>query len=403
MVLTQPTKSKFELLEPYREVIYYCNECRCGFCREECPVYREVRKESLHARGRSGIALALLDGKLSPTSTLAENLALCTTCGWCAERCPPNNTYEFTKEKGLKIDMPKIVEALRAELVLAGVGPIESHKQIASYVEKEHNPLGEPHADRFKWLPTDVKLPAKADIVYFAGCMGSYRVQDTPITTVKLLQTAGVNFTMLKDERCCGSVLLRTGQRDKVKELATGFIKNVRETGAHTVITSCAGCYKTFKSDYPEIIGKLDFEVLSVAEFLKRLLEARKIPVGEVKKKVTFQDPCHLGRHSKVYDEPRDVLSNIPGIELKEFAFNKRLAKCCGGGGGFRSARRDLSTKISKDRIREAKEIGAEAIVTMCPFCVYNLEEAAEGSMKVYDLPELVWESVVRSGATKQK
>ena len=233
-------------------------------------------------------------------------------------------------------------------------------------------------------------------IVYFPGCMATYREQDIAKTTIDLLKKAGIEFTMLGEEEwCCGSVMLRTGNTDVAQEMAEHNIEAFKNAGADTVITSCSGCFKTIKSDYEKLAGPQDYEVKHVLEFIKDLIEEGKLTFPETKVKVTYHDPCHLGRHSGMYDIPREVLTSIPGLELVEMERNRENARCCGAGGGVSSAYKDLSNQMADDRIVDADKTGAEVLTSACPFCTHQLRLAAErkgSKMRVLDITELLME-----------
>ncbi len=239
-------------------------------------------------------------------------------------------------------------------------------------------------------------------IIYFPGCMATYRAKEIARGTIELLKRANVEFKMLgKDEWCCGSVLLRTGNIETAKEVAEHNIKALKNADTTQVLTSCAGCYRTLKKDYEKMFGKQDFEVIHIVDFLERLVEEGKLKFPEAKMKVTYHDPCHLGRHSGVYEAPRKILSSIPGLELVEMVRNRQNARCCGAGGGVRSAFKELSDKMADERLKEAEETGAEVLTSACPFCTFALREAAErngSKIRVLDLPELLMEVLEGNG-----
>jgi heterodisulfide reductase subunit D len=246
-------------------------------------------------------------------------------------------------------------------------------------------------------------FPEKAEVLYWVGCTASYRVKETARATIDILQKAGVNYTLLgMAEGCCGSVLLRTGQNVSVeKEIAEANVEKIVATGAKTLVTSCAGCYRTFHEDYKSIIGKLPFEVLHISEYLERLINEGKVRfMTELPMKVTYHDPCHLGRHVGVYEPPRNVIKRIPGVTLTEMAKNREESRCCGAGGGLRSAYRELSIRIAADRLEsDALPTGAEALVTPCPFCVLNFKDAVNtygAKIEIIDLVELVSKALMR-------
>lgn len=366
-------------IEAYKKPLFVCLECRCGFCRDECPIYEQVKVESACAKGRVQMAWAFMEGLIKPSTPLLERLSLCTTCGYCTERCPNNKIPNAEI-----IDIAEITEAFRADVVRE-TGPLEIHEKIAKSVKKDFNPLGEPAKDRVRWLlTTGIKPAEKADTLYFVGCMASYRVQETAEATVKLLKKAGMKFTLLKDERCCGSVLIRTGQN--AKDFVEYNINAIETLGCERVITACAGCYKTLKLDYPKISGKLPFEVVHISEVLMELIQAKRLRTGKFDGTVTYHDPCHLGRGTKVYEQPRGVIANY--AKLVEMELNKEVSKCCGAGGGVRAAWHDISLALARNRVKMAHEVRATALVTSCPFCTYHLKEA--GGIDIYDLPVFV-------------
>jgi Fe-S oxidoreductase len=236
-------------------------------------------------------------------------------------------------------------------------------------------------------------------IVYFPGCMATFRTKNIAKSTIELLGKAGVEFKLLgKDEWCCGSVLLRTGEQEGAKKTAEHNIQAFKDADANEVVTSCAGCFRTLKKDYQDLFGEQDFEVYHIVQFIKRLIDDGKLKFSKKDLKVTYHDPCHLGRHSKVYEEPRDILKSMPGVELVEMQRNRANARCCGAGGGVASAFKELAEDMADSRIEEAVETGAEVLVSPCPFCVYALKSAAErvnADIKVMDLVELLNEAAL--------
>ncbi len=372
-------------LKDYWDKMYYC--MRCGFCRFACPTLSQKNMdETFSPRGRMSLIRGFAAGELKASANIADKIYLCTTCRYCYVKCPP----------GLEVD--RIIEAARYELVKVGVAPPEAHKTVASEIGEKGNPFGEPRGDRVKWLEmVGVSFPEKADVLYWAGCMASYRVQDIARATVKILKHAGVNFTMLgTEEACCGSVLLRTGQREPVeKKYARANVEKISAKGVKTLLTTCAGCYRTFREDYTKMLDELPFEVVHISEYLDRLIKDGKIELQKkLPMKVTYHDPCHLIRHVGVYEPPRNVIQAIPGLTLVEMANSREESRCCGAGGGLRSAYRELSIKIAADRLQlDALPTEAEALITPCPFCVLNFEDAVSTygiKIGILDLAELV-------------
>jgi heterodisulfide reductase subunit D len=226
--------------------------------------------------------------------------------------------------------------------------------------------------------------------------MATYRAKNIAKSTIELLKRGGIEFELLgEDEWCCGSVMLRTGNVDVADEMRAHNVDAFKKHKADLVITSCSGCFKTIKLDYEKMTGSMDFEVKHVLEILKELIEAGKLKFSKTKMKVTSHDPCHLGRHSGIYEIPRDILKNIPSLEFIEMPKNRENARCCGAGGGVRAGYRELSDRMADTRIEEAVGTGVEVLTSACPFCTYALREAAERKglkIRVLDIPELLVE-----------
>jgi heterodisulfide reductase subunit D len=251
----------------------------------------------------------------------------------------------------------------------------------------------EKHKDRTKWITSNIKQNTNAKLIYFVGCTTSYREQNIAINTAEILNQLEVDFKILKNEYCCGSPLYMTGQTEKAKKVAQVNLNLFKEEGIEKIITSCAGCYRTLKETYPKRFG-LDhgIEVLHLPEFIHSQMKKNEIKFeNKFNMKITYHDPCHIGRHMGIYDPPREILNNIPGIELIEMPRNKQNAWCCGSGGGVRSAFKDLSSFAAKERIKEAKETTSEAIISCCPFCLNQFKaNIIDNEIKAFDLSEII-------------
>jgi Fe-S oxidoreductase len=325
--------------------------------------------------------------KVRADARLAERIFQCTSCGACEVVCHSD------------IKIPFLWEDVRNWLNLQGLGPMGAHRAMYQRITKLKNPFNEPTENRDKWLPPDIELASKPEVVFFAGCTESYRKQDLARASVRVLARAGVPFTLLgKDEWCCCSPLLRTGQRDVVEEFVRHLVDSLRKIGCRELVTTCSGCYVTISRDHSQILGGLPFKVYHLSQYVERLLKKGKIQLTKpVKKKVTYHDPCHLGRHGKVFDPPRKVLGSIPDLKLVEMPRNRENSRCCGAGGGMKAAFKDIAESIASGRVKEAKEVGAELIVTNCPFCVYNLNDGAKRinePIPTVDMVELVLEAL---------
>jgi heterodisulfide reductase subunit D len=239
-----------------------------------------------------------------------------------------------------------------------------------------------------------VKNPTKSDIIYFVGCTTAYRQPEIAKATSKIFEQAEVDYIILHpDEWCCGSPLLRTGQKELAEKMIHHNIDAIKKTGVKTVVTSCAGCYATLKNDYPAFVKDLGFEIIHSSEFIKKLIKEGKLKLKETKEKVTYHDPCHLGRHGGLYDPPREVLKSIPKIDLVEMLRRRKNSWCCGGGGGLISGNPEIASKAAHIRLKEAVDTGADTLVSTCPFCKLNLSREAENSkikISIKDLSEIV-------------
>jgi heterodisulfide reductase subunit D len=301
-------------------------------------------------------------------------------------------------------------EGIRKSLVRAGYGPLETQNPLVVSVKAYDNPWQQPRSSRARWAkmakkqkriveePKDANKK-KAEVLYFVGCTASYDINtiEVAINTVNILNRAGVDFGMLgQKEKCCGSVLLRMGDAE-YERIAGESIEQINKLGIKTLVTSCAGCFKTIKHDWPRA-GKLNFEVKHMVEFLVDLVKEGKLKLGkELKKTVTYHDPCHLGRHSCVYDAPREILKMIPGLNLVEMERAVEYSRCCGAGGGVKAGFPDIQDKMSQRRIEEAEAAGAEELVSACPFCYQGLQvgiQAMNSSVRMRDITELVAEAM---------
>lgn len=345
-----------------RRSVYKC--VQCGTCRSVCPVFDVVGWESANTRGRMLIIKSLLEGR-PPSEDVLSSLASCTTCGICAAKCPAG------------ANPPEVVEAARAQLVKCGV-TTEAQEKLKTAVMTSGNSFGETR-NRLHWLSDTErsKLPQKSDYVYFVGCFDSYRYPEFAKKTFEVLQRFGV--TLLPDEQCCASPLLRTGFRENAETVMEHNLEQIRKVGAHTVITGCAGCYTTLKNNYPE-----ELRVISLPEFLAEHLA--ELNLKRLDLTVTYHDPCHLGRHNKIYDAPRKVIQAI--CTLKEMKNITENSRCCGGGGGVRIGYPDISLELARKRLEDVPE-DVDYIVTSCPLCVRNLRDAG-GDIEIIDIVELV-------------
>jgi len=384
-----------ESLQKYNNYLGILNCLRCKFCTVTddysetlCPPYEEYKFFAYSAGGMVQIARAILTNTIHLSPDVAEVIYKCTTCGACITRCP--NRYLNRPE----FNPVTVIETLREELVNSGIGPMPFQRKFGNSIKENHNPYGEKHETRTLWKP---KNSSKGDTIYFVGCTTAYRHPEIAKSAFNILEAADIDFQVMPDEWCCGSPLLRTGQRKIAEESIHHNVNVLNSMGVKQVITSCPGCYSTLKSDYPKIVGNTKFKVLHISEILQKILNEGRLEFKKIRKKVTYHDPCHLGRFEGVYDPPREVLRVVPGIELVEMRRTREYSWCCGAGGGVMSAFPEFAAKTADVRIQEALETGAESFVSTCPFCKHNFVRAAEQfnrDIEILDLTEIVAKAI---------
>jgi Fe-S oxidoreductase len=299
------------------------------------------------------------------------------------------------------MDHVNTYEALRADLVEAGF-PIESHVPMNKGMVELLNPYERDNKEKINWtaeLNFKIKDATKGDAetLYFVGCTSALtpQIHRVAIATAKILNKLGIDFSIFGEhEVCCGSVAMRTGNRDAFLDVAKRNAKLFKERRIKRIITSCAGCYRTFKRDYGDKLEGI--EVLHSFEFINQLIASKEIQLKKMDIKTTYHDPCHIGRHMKLYEEPRELLNKI--ADLTEMKTNRAGAMCCGAGAGVRKGFPELSMEMAKNRLKEAEETGAEYLVSTCPFCWRNLQDAIDSTgstMKMVDLVELLLEAII--------
>jgi Fe-S oxidoreductase len=418
-------------LETYRADAMRCS--RCAYCKwvpldlmkswrfsKGCPSIEFAHFHSYSAGGRLVTALSLMDGRAQVTEKVKDSVFKCNLCGSCDVTC-----------KMCRYDMEPLeaMRELRFHLVEQG----HTLPQIAPVIDglrRELNMVGRPHTERGDWaaeLRVKNLVKEKAEIVFHAGCRYSFDgdLGGVARASVRLLQQAGADVGILGEaETCCGGRAHGMGYRDEFKARANSVLTAWQKAGVKTVVTACSDCYHTFKRLYAPETGST-IEVVHMVEFLDRLIGAGQLKsTRPVPLKVTYHDPCHLGRQGEaympwngkekkifgqavcydpprpryngafgIYDPPRNVLRAIPELQLVEMERSREAAWCCGAGGGAREAYPEFSRWTADERIEEALATGAEAIVSACPWCERNFLDSTSASGKklaVFDVMQLV-------------
>jgi len=382
-----------ETVAPYKEIIDIIKESggeafkrcfQCGLCDVVCP-WNRVRNFSMRKIVR--------EATFGLTDIESEDIWLCTTCGKCPQQCP-RDVKQI--ESGV---------ALRKIATEYGVFPtsVRPVRAVNGSLAGEGNPFGEERKKRADWAKgLSVKtFTEEMEILYFPGCYLSYdpRLKKVAAATADILNKAGVDFGILgARENCCGESIRKTGDEELFKRLARENIKAFIDNGVKKILVSSPHCYHTFKNEYPEF--KVNFEVVHISQYVFELINAGRLELTkEYGKKVTYHDPCYLGRHNNIYDEPREVLKKIPGLELNEMPDSLEDSLCCGGGGGRIWMETPKGERFCDLRVEQAMGVGAEVLVTSCPYCIANFEDSkltlnVTEDIEIKDITEIIAEAI---------
>jgi Fe-S oxidoreductase len=388
--------------------LYYC--LHCSLCKtvlsselkslrfhEICPPGAKYKFDAYFGSGRAGAYRAFLTDEFGfkDSPRLPEVLYKCQNCGACSIICRFGSTVGAC-------DLERVTEVVRGRCVEEGYMQLE-HSAMIDGLKKEDNVFGKPKADRGKWAEglglKDINTE-KADVILHAGCRFSYDEDLWPAikSTAKILRSSGIDVGIAgKEEACCGGRAFEVGYQGELLKYAEDMASRVKASGASVLVTACSDCYYTFKKLYPLVGREMDVEVVHMTTYINQLIEEQRIIFAEkMPLRVTYHDPCRLGRKMFPdfgYDAPRNILSEIPGVELIEMERIKDCAWCCGAGAGVLEAFPELNDFAANHRIIEAISTGAEALVTACPWCERNFKDAIEKigvDMKVYDVAEIV-------------
>lgn len=342
-------KEKYEFEKKFREQVLRCSSC--GFCHAVCPVFGLTMRPAFSARGKMLLLQEVMDGNIELNQELVESLCQCTTCANCSTNCPSG------------VSVPDIIREVRRDMADIGTcHPVFT--KMKDVLEKHTNIYGEKEPEDF-----GRRRNQKAEYIYFIGCVGSFREDESTLETLDLLDRIKVDYTLI-DEVCCSGVLEDLGYQAN-RDLAKKNIESILATGAETVITGCPYCFKTFRDNsrykklrdagvalvhISQFLGETDFDVTTDLT-------------------VTYHDPCDLGRHMGIYEEPRRTIRKI-APNFIEMPHNREDALCCGAGGGVRGAYPANSIAMARRRLEEAENVGAQVVLTECNSCVHNLANA---------------------------
>ena len=351
------------------EIVEACSQCRCGCCKDQCPMYSDILEESMSPKGRNALIRAVMKGEVEPDERTVRIAYSCLLC----------RRDETSCTAGLR--NAEAAEIFRRHLVDKGAKLLPEHAVLIKSLENYRNPWQEPKSARKRWargLQEKKVAHGSTDILFFVGCTYAldHTLQESPKALASLMDKAHVNYSLLtEDEVCCGSIAKRIGDSKVFESIKKENEQRIRSAGVQTIVTACAGCYKTLRQDYQELSE--DVSIMHSTQFIADLASTERLEFSRAGIKVTYHDPCHLGRHSEIYEAPRTALELVPGLQLVEMKNSKQLARCCGGGAGVKTAYPEIAQRVALSRVQEAEETGAEVLVTACPFCVQTLRTAA--------------------------
>ena len=339
----------------------------CGKCTAVCPVarYDQGFNPRLIVQG------ALRSNSDTPVD---ENIWYCFGCNMCMERCNYNVKFtdfiRFMRSRALS-------QGSEVKCSHSGIPHVTMH-MMANRDIKQH---------RLGWLPIDIQVAEHSEVAFFVGCAPYFDVvfRDLGVKTtegtkgaLRLLNHAQIPFTLLTNERCCGRDLLLLGDTEEFLALAQANLADFNERGIREIVTNCPECYYTLKVDYPKFLKNWSISVRHLSEVLAPLITNGKLSLGKYEGKVTYHDPCTLGRYSRIFDQPRDILNAITGLEVVEMCDNRGKALCCGANPWAFCG--SVNKQVQRERLAQAKATGAHTLVTACPKCQIHLKCAQKNA-----------------------
>lgn len=374
----KPEKSKEEVVASVKRLIedtgaFDCVEC--GKCTTVCPVAKFDPEFAPRA-----IVLRAMEGIVENVAT-DRDIWTCTTCEQCNAMCP------------YKVDYSGFIRGMREEAAEAGATPLCSKGGLIHSTQRimANSDLKQ---DRLRWVKDDMRIADKGDVFYFVGCLPHYDaifkdregLSMTSIceSAVRLMNKAGIVPVVSNDEKCCGHDLNWTGDEKDFEKLMEHNVDVIKKSGAKKVVFTCPECYRTFNMDYSDLMGDLGFETQHISDYLKELMDSGQLSPGEKGLepfKFTYHDSCRLGRHSGIYDSPRELAASMAGCELVEMPNTRDKAVCCGV-----AAWSNCNTNVKKmqvARVIEAKDTGADKMLLFCPKCQIHLRCAIQDKVHV--------------------
>lgn len=358
-----------------------CNYCRDAYgdegwleslkTKHVCPVREVMGFDSYTAKGRVLLAKAIFEEQIALNPLVANIFYKCTLCGNCEAHCPSRGLPFVEADMRIR----DLVKFMRRKIVEETDYLPKRLLEIGDFVLRSNNVFNESQSVREANVNYMAKLGSSPKLMFFAGCMASFRLPSIVKAADQLFEKLAVPIgTLGAMEPCCGNVLIQTGQEQKAKEVMKRTFELLSNLNLDVLVTPCPGCYNAFKNVFPQFDFKLNCKIQHISEFLNGLLQTEKVKFQNTNNiTVTYHDPCELGRISKIFDPPRNLLSRVPNINCVEPFRNRENSWCCGAGSGVLAAYKELSKKIAEDRLKELNENKVDYIVTGCPTCKFTL------------------------------
>ena len=395
----------------WKQMLDFSTCTECGRCQSVCPAWNTEKplspkllmmglRDNMFSNADYLLKAGEVEGELQPLvgGTIDPDvLWSCTTCGACVEECPVDIEH-----------VDAIIDMRRYQVLMESEFPQEAGGFLRN-MENQGDPWGLGASKRLDWVQSldfdipviEDKIPEGIEYLYWVGCAGSLdeRGRKQVEATARMLHRAGVTFAVLGPrESCTGDPARRMGNEYLFQEMAKANIETLKDVGAVKIVASCPHCFNTIKNEYPQLGG--DFEVIHHAELLEHLVKSGQLTAGNsYSGTVTYHDPCYLGRHNRVFDEPRGVLDSIPGVKQVEMGRCREKGFCCGAGGARMWMEETIGSRVNVNRTVEALGTGADIVSTACPFCMIMLDDAvkAEGradDVRVMDISQVFEESL---------
>ena len=376
------------------QIAYEAYSCaQCGYCIDVCDQYYGRQWETESARGRWYFLRQYLEGKAEFNQKMLDSFLLCTTCQRCNQVCQ------------VKIPIQQMWDQMRGLVIQEkGYHTFPGFEFMASSFRRQLNIWAGDRHVRDKWVPEDVNILPSGKVAYWAGCTASFVENDISQNAVHILKEGGIDFTYLgKDEACCGIPFYAAGKWDLFAASVKHNITELNKRGVEEIVISCPGCWVTLNHYYREWAPKLglkyDVKIKHITEVATELIKAGKLNFKQTPKdggRLTYHDPCHIGRHGGIYDPPREIIKAIPGIEYVEMEHNRENGLCCGSVLS-RVGRPPAADAIGIARIQEAEAVKADAVLTACPCCEVQLRvgaRAGKSPVRVLDITDIVVEAL---------